>query len=150
MVRIHGGIVNKICYYYAADADDFKDLRQDVLVNLWEARASFRGDSKESTWVYRVALNTCISSFQKRKRRGAKVPIDTLINLESEESEILEQHRLLHRMIQQLSHREKAVILLWLDGADYETISEVTGIGRNTVATLLRRGKDKLNKMANS
>ncbi len=150
MIGKHGGIINKICYYYAADADDFRDLRQDVLVNLWEGRDSFRGLSNVSTWIYRVTLNTCISSFQKRKKRGVSVPVDVLIHVEDDDVSLLEQHKSLHQMIQRLSHREKAVLLPWLDGADYATISEITGITRNTVATLLRRAKEKLNRMANS
>lgn len=150
MIGKYGGIINKICYYYAANADDFNDLRQDVLINLWDGRRSFCGKSKESTWIYRIALNTCISSFKKRKHRGISVSIDSLINLPSDDASLLEQHSMLHSMIQRLSHREKAVILLWLDGADYESIVDVTGINRNTVATLLRRGKEKLNRMANS
>lgn len=150
MVRSNAGIINKICYFYVDDTDDFNDLRQDILVNLWDSRNSFRSVSSLSTWVYRVSLNTAISSFRKRKRRGVKVPVDTLIEVESQDSSVLEHYRELHRLIQLLGHREKAVLLMWLDGADYNTISEATGITRNTVATLLRRAKDKLNNMANS
>ncbi len=150
LVRTHSGIINKVCYFYAEDADEFNDLRQDVLVNLWEGRNSFRGKSKLSTWVYRVTLNTAISSFRKRKSRGVKVPVESLINLESDDTSLLEQYREMHALIQRLNHREKAVILLWLDGADYNLIAETTGITRNTVATLLRRAKEKLNKLANS
>lgn len=150
MVRDHAGIINKICYFYADDADDFNDLRQDVLVNLWDGRKSFRGLSGLSTWIYRVSLNTAITSFRKRKRSGVKVPVEALINLESDDSSTLEQYRELHRLIGLLGHRERAVLLMWLDGADYNMISEATGITRNTVATLLRLAKDKLNRMVNS
>ena len=150
MVRLNAGIINKICYFYAEDTDDYNDLRQDILVNLWDSRHSFRALSSISTWVYRVALNTAISSFRQRKRRGVKVPVDALIELRSDDSSIQEQYRELHRLIMLLGHRERAVLLMWLDGSDYNTISEATGITRNTVATLLRRAKEKLNNLANS
>ena len=88
MVRLNAGIINKICYFYAEDTDDYNDLRQDILVNLWDSRHSFRALSSISTWVYRVALNTAISSFRQRKRRGVKVPVDALIELRSDDSSI--------------------------------------------------------------
>ena len=150
LIRRHSSIINKICFYYSSDADDFKDMRQDVVVNLWDSQETFRGESKISTWIYRITLNTCISSFQKRKRRGISVPIDSLLDFESDDTSVVEQYRIMHEMIARLSHKERAVILLRLDGADYDTISEVTGICRNTVATLLRRAKQKLIKMGES
>ena len=54
-------LLYKVCYMYATDRDHFQDLYQEVLANIWEGLGSFRGDSAVSTWLYRTALNTCVT-----------------------------------------------------------------------------------------
>lgn len=60
---------------FSKDADEVNDLFQDVLINLWRGFDGFRGESKVDTWIWRVALNTCISDERKKKRRGERVPL---------------------------------------------------------------------------
>ncbi len=144
----NSSVITRICYYYAQDTDDFNDLRQDVIANIWAYRDSFRGDSAISTWIYRLTLNTCISALRKRKQKGGSVSLETLTDLHSDTSDTAGMHRELYRMISRLSPADKAIILLWLDDLSYDNISDIIGIGRNTVATRLRRIKEKLAKMA--
>lgn len=151
MVRRYGGIITKICYYYAKDKEDFKDLRQDVLAVLWQSRDAFREEASESTWIYRLTLNTCISTFRKRKRSPESSPLDSIAEVADNGADIEaeERYRHLHYLISQLNAREKALILMWLDEMSYDQIAAVTGAPRNTVATQLRRVKEKLIKMSN-
>lgn len=138
------GIITKICWYYAHDAGEFEDLRQDVLAAMWHSRSSFRGDSAPSTWVYRLALNTCISSLRREKRRGVRVALDQLPEIAAEESTALSRHREMHALIDRLRPDDKAIILLWLDDMPYDEIAAIVGMPRNTLATRLRRIKQRL------
>lgn len=149
MIHRYSGIITKICYYYATDADDFNDLRQDVLANIWQSRNSFRHEASESTWIYRLSLNTCITNFRKRKRNPSTVPIELIAEPEAEKSDALARHNELHALISRLNLREKSLILMWLDEMSYERISAITGMPRNTVAVQLHRAKEKLKKIAN-
>lgn len=72
MVREHKSTVYTVCYMFSKDADEVNDLFQEVLINLWKGFDSFRGESKVDTWIWRIALNTCISDDRKKKRRGER------------------------------------------------------------------------------
>ena len=69
------GVIYRICYIYASDNQTLADYYQEVLANLWSSRDSFRGDSSEGTWIYRIALYTCLSFVRKRRRRPVHVPL---------------------------------------------------------------------------
>ena len=72
MVREHKSTVYTVCYMFSKDADEVNDLFQEVLINLWKGFDGFRGESKVDTWIWRIALNTCISDDRKKKRRGER------------------------------------------------------------------------------
>lgn len=144
LVHRSKGIITKICWYYAHDAAEYEDLRQDVLAAMWYARSSFRGEAAPSSWVYRVALNTCISALRREKRRGERVALENMPEMAAEESAALERYREMHALIDRLRPDDKAIILLWLDDIPYEEIAAITGMPRNTLATRLRRIKQRL------
>lgn len=148
-IKRNSGIINKICYCYAKDSEEFRDLRQDVITNMWAYRESFRGDSSVSTWIYRLALNTCISALRKRKSKGEKVSIDSIAHLSAEDTDLPAMHREMHQLISSLSAEEKAIILLWLDDMSYDNIAAIVGCQRNTLATRLRRIKEKIVRLSN-
>ncbi|MCH5228152.1 MAG: sigma-70 family RNA polymerase sigma factor [Muribaculaceae bacterium] len=144
----YGGIITKICYYFSTNTDEFKDLRQEVLYYLWKGWTKFRGDASLSTWIYRVCFNTCISYQRKEQRSKNKVPIEEALFLPAEnDSEYLERYRTMHKLIGRLNYEDRAIILMWLDEKNYEEISEMMGINRNTIATRLKRIKEKLERM---
>jgi len=62
-------IVHKICCLYAANRDDRKDLSQEIICQLWKSYQSFRGDSKFTTWMYKVALNTALLNLRRHRFR---------------------------------------------------------------------------------
>lgn len=148
-VEANAGAVNKICYYYAHDAEEFTDLRQDVLANLWAYRASYRGDAALSTWIYRIALNTCISALRRRKRSGQRVGIEAIAELMADDADKARLHTEMHALIGRLSAEQKAIVLLWLDEMSYDEIAAIVGCSRNTVASRLKRIKEKLARWAN-
>lgn len=150
IVERHKGIITKICYFYSNDSEEFQDLRQDVLAALWFSRESFRGRSHISTWIYRLALNTCISALRKRKKGGKSIPLDALMEVAGEESEKASTHKELYELISRLKGEDKAIILLWLDELPYEEIASIIGIPRNTLATRLRRIKMRLSELASN
>ena len=146
------GIIHKVCSIYCDSVEDRRDLFQEIIAQLWKAYPSFRKESKFSTWMYRVALNTAITSFKKSKRQPIKVglPIESA-QLENEEydSKNEEQIHHMHQAINQLSGIEKSIILLFLENKDYEEIAEITGITQNYVRVKMNRIKHKLKKYMN-
>lgn len=142
----HGALISRICFSYAKDADDYKDLRQDVLLNIWKGFHNFRGDSSSLTWIYRVALNTCVSTVRKRSRqpyseRIGSFPID--LPDEEEDESMRERIDILYRLISELSPIDKAIVTMWLDDRSYEEIAEVVGISRNNIGLRLHRIRER-------
>lgn len=148
IVRQYSLMITKVCYYFADNASELKDLRQDVLLNIWSGWDKFRMQSKPSTWIYRVCFNTCITYRRKNRQRKKEVPLSSLLEIEDRQYD-MEKYTEMHRLIGRLGSEEKAIILMWLDENSYEEIAEVIGIKRNTVATRLKRIKEKLVKLSN-
>jgi RNA polymerase sigma-70 factor (ECF subfamily) len=127
--------------------EDRRDLFQEILVQLWKSYPSFRNESKFSTWMYRVALNTAITSFKKDKRQPDKSGI-SYENLqladEMYDTRTEEQIRILSKAVSQLTGIEKSIILLFLEDKKYEEIAEITGITQNYVRVKMNRIKKKL------
>ena len=134
---------------YAESIEDFDDLRQETFINLWRGMESFRGESEVTTWIYRVALNSCVSYFRKNRKIKDTTPLDNLPDLASSDIDNNEQINELHSLINRLDRVEKALILLWLDEYPYDTIAEIMGVPRNTVASRLHRIKEKLIRYSN-
>lgn len=138
-------LIYKVCYMYATDDDHFNDLYQEVLANIWQGLDSFRGDSRQSTWIYRVALNTCVTFYSRNSSHSTgRMSIDNVPDIEAPESDRGDMLREMYRLIGGLPKMDKALILMWLDEKSYDEIAEVAGLTRNTVATRLRRIKQKL------
>lgn len=150
LIEEYKRVIFKICYMYATDGDNFKDLYQEVIINLWRGYDSYQGKAKLSSWIYRVGLNTCISFYRQQQRRGEHTTLDVLYGLEAENDETTRCLKEMYRLIASLNKFERAVILLWLDENSYEEIAEIVGMPRNTVASRLKRIKEKLTKQANS
>ena len=146
------GIIHKVCSIYCDSVEDRRDLFQEIIAQLWKAYPSFRKESKFSTWMYRVALNTAITSFKKSKRQPIKIglPIESA-QLENEEYDSKNEEQIyhMHQAINQLSGIEKSIILLFLENKDYEEIAEITGITQNYVRVKMNRIKHKLKKYMN-
>lgn len=142
--------IYKVCLAYATDDETISDLYQEVVLNLWRAIPRFRGESKPSTWVYRIAVNTCISWMRSSQSRPQTVPFTLpMADLFADEQE-RENLTELYRLINRLGKLERALILLWLDERTYEEISEILGISVSNVGVRINRIKAKLKEMSNN
>lgn len=141
------GIIHKICNIYFVDADDRKDACQEILYQLWRSYPGFKGDSKFSTWMYKVALNTALTYSKKGIR---EIPTDMQAgNWEqlaagNEQQHINERLALLYAAINTLSVTDKAITLLYLEDNSYDEIAEITGLTKTTVSVRLVRIKKTL------
>ena len=144
MVREQKSTIYTVCYMFSNDEDEVSDLFQETLINLWKGFESFRHESKLSTWIYRVAMNTCISADRKKRKQGTKVPLSMDINLYNDEDHETKQVRQLHERIQRLDLIDRALVMMWLEGMNYDEIAEVIGISVKNVGVKLVRIKEKL------
>ena len=143
-------LIIKVCNIYCHNQPDKDDLFQDIIINLWKGLPSFKGNSKLSTWIYRVSLNTAISGFRKKKK-------DRFIDIEDiPDTEIVSHDnnpdnglriKALHFGINKLKPVEKAIVLLYLEDKSYDEISEIIGISKKNVSVRLVRLKRKLEKI---
>ena len=147
MVRAYERVIYKVCYLYTTPRATLNDLYQDVVINLWKAFPKFRHECKMSTWVYRIALNTCISFIRKEKNIPEIVTLTQEADRSEEEDETEAMLRQLYRMINRLGELDKSITLLYLEEKSYEEIAEITGLTVTNVATRLSRIKEKLRKM---
>lgn len=151
-IEQHQGIIHKVCGLYADDAEERQDLFQEILIQLWRAYPKFRGESKISTWMYRVGLNTAISYFRKAKRRPQKSDLSSdLLQIanEGKDEEYEEKARMLKDAISQLNKVERALVMLYLEDKNYEEIAEVLGVTANNARVKMNRIKNKLKTKLN-
>lgn len=147
MVRENRSTIYTVCYMFSQDSNEVEDLFQDTLVNLWKGYDSFRHESNPRTWIYRVAMNTCISADRKKKKQGTRIPLSMNINLYSDEDYETKQVRQLHDRIQRLDLVDRALVMLWLEGMNYDEIAQVVGISVKNVSVKLVRIKERLKQM---
>ena len=147
IVKENKSTIYTVCYMFSKDTDEVNDLFQEVLVNLWKGMSSFKGRSDIRTWIYRIALNTCIS--MDRKKKIATIPLSMDANLFQDQDEDTKQVKLLHNRINKLQPFDKAIVLLWLENISYDEIGEIVGISTKNVASRLFRIKEKLRSMSN-
>ena len=126
----------------------FDDLRQEIYVNIWLGLKQFRGDSKMSTWIYRVAVNSALMALRSSKPKIETVSVDFgLLDISSEADDVQRENlQALQSLINRLEDIEKAIMLLWLDEHSYDEIADIIGLKRNTVAVKIHRIKEKLSK----
>ena len=146
MVGEHKSTIYTVCYMFSQDADEVSDLFQEVLINLWKGFEGFEHRSDVKTWIYRVALNTCIS-IDRKKRRSASVPLTLDINLFEDRDEDSRQVDMLHKRISKLQPFDRAIVLLWLEDLSYEEIGQIVGITTKNVSVRLFRIREQLKNM---
>lgn len=152
MVERNKRIICKVCYMYSSDNEHFKDLYQEVIANVWAGLDRFKGDSRESTWIYRVAINSCITDFRRNDRHNHSLELDRAASLADDSGPDAERSLMLgqmYEMIGALGKIDKAIMMLWLDEFSYDEIATLTGLSRNNVASRLLRARRLLVKRSN-
>lgn len=151
-LRDNQNIIHKICRLYTSGEDAHKDLFQEITIQLWKAYPKFRGESKFSTWAYRVALNTAITLYRKSTRTVQTSSVDTtnyFIRQEDYNYEEEEQIKLMYQAVHQLNDIEKALVFMYLEDKDYAEISDTLGISEVNARVKMNRIKTKLKKILN-
>jgi len=145
-------IVHKVCTLYTNDRDSHNDLFQEITIQLWKAYPKFRGESKFSTWMYRVALNTAITLYRKSKRRIKTQDYESVIfKIKADEYDETEEQqlKLMYKALKQLSDIDKALVFLYLEDKNYAEISETLGITEVNARVKMNRIKTKLRTILN-
>ena len=132
---------------FSSDEQEVADLFQEVMIRLWQGLNSFNHRCNIKTWIYRVALNTCIS-FDKEKRRRQKAQLSMTIDLFNDKSRNTEQARMLHSRISLLQPIDRAIALLWLEDISYDEIATIIGISPKNVSIRLFRIRQQLKNSA--
>ena len=146
IVATYKRTIYTVCYMFSKNEDEVNDLFQDTLVNLWKGMEAFKEQSKLDTWIYRVALNTCISQERKKKRKSARVPMEMDISLYQDNDADTLQVKMLHKRIGRLGMVDRAIVLLWLEDLSYEEIGQIVGISATHVGVKLYRIKELLKR----
>lgn len=139
----------RICSVYAKDAEDTKDLFQEVLVNIWQSMPNFEAKSSIGTWMFRITLNVCLrfrTKYIKKQNQFINMDSITIANIRVEErsNEQNEQLTNLRSCIKKLNEADKAVIALYLEELPYKEISNIMGLTENHIAVKVKRIKTKL------
>lgn len=146
VVDQHKKILYKVCNSYCRNRDDRDDLAQEIIIQLWRSFGKFDERYRFSTWMYRIALNVAISFYRRENTRTRYVTSDEQHLLEAidETQDQPEEIRFLYEFIDGLDPLNKALVLLYLDGNNYQEIAEVLGISETNVATKIGRLKSKM------
>lgn len=147
LVREHKSTIYTVCYMFSKDEEEVNDLFQETLINMWKGIDSFREESKISTWIYRVALNTCLLQERKKKREVKKVPLTMDVNFFEDNDANSTQVRMLHQRIGKLGLVDRALVMMWLEGMSYDEIGAVMGLTPKNVGVKLFRIKEQMKKM---
>jgi RNA polymerase sigma-70 factor (ECF subfamily) len=135
---------------YEHDQDARNDLFQEIVLQLWKSFATFRGEAKITTWMYRIALNTAISGYRKQTRHIKTEDLQEMhFNISEQYSgdEKEDDIQKLQWAIRQLSEIERAMIMMALEEIQYDEIAETVGITQNNVRVRMNRIREKLRKL---
>lgn len=136
--------VHRLCLGYTGNAMEADDLLQEVFIKAWQNLDKFRGDSQISTWIYRIAVNTCLHHLRSQKNKKS-VDIDkTIIKREEETDDKEQQLQLLYKCISELSEADRLIITLLLEEVPYSEIAEVTAISEGNLRVKIHRIKQQL------
>jgi len=139
----HKGILFKVSKMYMDQPDDQEDLFQEIVLQLWKAYESFKGESQFSTWMYRVAINTAFVYFKKEKRKPIQqaFPTENIADQTSNTEEQESQINHFYRAVQQLDKIDKAIIFYQLEGYSHREIGQNLGISEINARVKLSRAK---------
>ena len=144
------GIIIKIARAYSKTLQDKEDLINDITLELWKSFGRFKGDSKISTWIYRIALNTSMN-YNRKREKDRLLFLDDLKQFENQnwltEQPDSSHSEILYQCIDDLNQLNKAIILLYLDGNSHDEISDITGISKTNVGTRISRIKEQIKNL---
>lgn len=147
-IEEHKGIILKVVNLYADDLEDRKDLYQEIILQSWSAYPRFEGNSKFSTWLYKISLNVALTFLNKRKK-VEKIKEGSHADIVFEPQELSERADCLYQAIKQLAATDRSIIMLHLDGFSNTEISEIIGISKGNANVKLHRIRQQLTTILN-
>jgi RNA polymerase sigma factor (sigma-70 family) len=147
LIKENQGIIYKLVSIYANDADEKKDMYQEILLNAWKGWPAFRGDSKFSTWLYRISLNTLLTLKRKPNRIDYTDSLNDISLLTDTNSTYNDDSMRLRQAIRLLSETNRAIVSMHLDGYENSEIAEFMGISNNHVSVKLHRCKEQISNL---
>ncbi len=151
LIKEHEQLIFKVATLYTNSREDMEDLYQEIIFQLWKSFNTFRDESKLSTWMYRVAMNTAIYTLKNSKRQVTTTPINVSTEsvMDSANRSAEDKLKLLHQSLQVLNLLEKGIILLYMEGKSYYEIGKLLGLTTSNVGTKISRIKEKLKSQIN-
>lgn len=146
-VKQHQGIIYKLVSLYAADKEEKKDLYQEILLQAWKSYSKFRNESKFSTWLYRVSLNTILTQKRKEQLIEYKDSLEQFSEALHAEQPVQVVQGNIQYAIRQLHEMDRAIISMHLDGYENAEIASLIGISNNHVAVKLHRIRQQLSNL---
>ena len=144
--------VQQLCLgYVKGDAAQAQDLVQEVFMNVWNALPKFRGDSGMQTWLYRIAVNTCLLHLRRNKRKP-EFPLQEEVNntlVEAPANTNQEAIDELYTAIGRLEELDRLIIMLVLEELDYDEIARIVNVSPATLRVKIHRAKQRLKKLLN-
>ncbi len=141
MMEAHSGLIIKVAHLYADHSEDRRDLQQEIMIQAWRSFDSFSGNSKFSTWLYRVSLNTALSYIKAEKRRKETM---NEVNIDESQDVSTERSDILYAAIKNLPEVSRMIITLHLEGYKNPEIAAITGMSDNLIGVKLHRIKTHL------
>lgn len=148
LLEEHSGLLFKVVRSFSVGPPDSDDLLQEILLQVWLSLPSFRGESKATTWMYRVALNTALAWKRRETKHrdyGRELPAAFEVidqGAAPEETHARQESiRQMYEAVRALAPADRALMLLYLDGLGYAEMAEVIGISESNVGVRLNRIK---------
>lgn len=145
LIEENRGIIFKVIRLYVNHEEDERDLFQEILFQAWRSYPNFKGQSKFSTWLYRVGLNTVLT-FKRRAQLVVPHEDLSLLKVSSGDKIPSEETEALYIAIRELNEIDRMIVTLHLDGYENEEIAEISGLTKNNTAVKLHRIKETLTK----
>lgn len=152
LIADNEGLIFKVCNMYCNNREDREDLFQDIILQLWRAYPTFKGDSKVTTWMYRIAINNAITRLRKEKKREKFAELnDEALQVAHTDNNIQdEQIAQMHEAIKKLNEVDRAVTMLYMDDCSYKEMSEILGLTEGNIGFKLNRIKARLKSLVNT
>jgi RNA polymerase sigma-70 factor (ECF subfamily) len=146
LYRMHVSRTYAICFRMVTDKNTAEELTQDVFVKVWEKLNSFKGESKLSTWIYKIAVNTSLHELRRRKRWFARFKnLNVLLNFDKKVSISVTESIDLEKAVSYLPEKARLVFLLHdVEGYRHDEISELLSIKTGTTKAQLHRARKLL------
>lgn len=150
LYKQHAAGIKKLCLGYTGDVILAQDLLQETFISVWNNMQRFREDSSWSTWIYRIAVNTCLGQLRKKKETILDIENSQYVMLPDDVNTREQEVQLLYKCISKLPETDRLVITMVLEDTPYDQIAAITGITENNLRVKIHRIKKQLTEIYNS